>query len=70
MIKSSIFKLFIYLIIPRKTELYFGNSNCGALIQFEIDIRRPIVCQMCGEGIDWEGEYTKRIKLCPQCNEE
>lgn len=27
-------------------------------------------CQMCGEGIDWEGEFIRRIKLCPKCKEE
>ncbi|MGE5706461.1 MAG: hypothetical protein ACM3XP_07075 [Nitrososphaerales archaeon] len=25
---------------------------------------------MCGEGIDWEGEFIRRIKLCTKCKEE
>lgn len=25
---------------------------------------------MCGEGIDWEGEFIRRIKLCSKCKEE
>ncbi len=47
-----------------------GNPSCGALIYFQNNSTRPVVCSMCGEGLDWEGEFTKKIKVCPKCNEE
>jgi hypothetical protein len=47
-----------------------GNPNCGTLIIFHKDAKRPILCKQCGEEIDWEGEYVRRIKICPKCNEE
>jgi len=53
-----------------KKTYFCGNPDCGVLIQFQKKSTRPVVCQMCGEGIDWEGEFIRRIKLCPKCNEE
>jgi hypothetical protein len=47
-----------------------GNPNCGTLIIFHKDANRPILCKQSGEEIDWEGEYVRRIKICPKCNEE
>ncbi|HEY7109291.1 MAG TPA: hypothetical protein VH415_07690 [Nitrososphaeraceae archaeon] len=47
-----------------------GNPNCGALIIYHKNESRPQVCIRCGSKIDWEGEYTTRIKVCPTCNRE
>jgi hypothetical protein len=47
-----------------------GNPTCGALIIFHSNEVRPIICIRCGNGIDWEGKYITRIKVCPKCNKE
>ena len=47
-----------------------GNPVCQGLIIFHKKGKRPVVCKQCGEEIDWEGEFIKRLKLCPVCNEE
>ena len=47
-----------------------GNPNCGALFIFHNNEVRPIICIKCGSGIDWEGKYITRIKVCPKCNKE
>jgi hypothetical protein len=47
-----------------------GNPACQGLIMFHKKGKRPVVCKQCGEEIDWEGEFIRRLKLCPVCNEE
>jgi len=47
-----------------------GNPDCGTLIIFHSNERRPVICLRCGNEIDWEGEYITRIKVCPKCNKE
>ena len=53
-----------------KNTFLCGNPDCGALIIFHSNEKRPIVCIRCGSGINWEEKYITKIKVCPKCNKE
>jgi hypothetical protein len=43
------------------------NAKCNANIDFHIS-QIPFVCKKCGKAIDWDGIFTSRSKMCPECH--
>jgi endogenous inhibitor of DNA gyrase (YacG/DUF329 family) len=59
--------LYLVDLISGKNKWKCGNTQCNVNIEFPLT-QIPFRCTKCGKAVDWDGIYTLRSKMCPECH--